>query len=202
MIYKKIKDSNYIWNPETTLVFNKNRKVVGRYLNNSVVSDSDSLRIAKNHNLPIDDSLEKIVNNFDSDSEEVVKEPLSYTAGSLRGEQSSVRDEFDFEQKMDSSGSSISLDSLERSFYDNHPAFQVEIVDKNRDIIPITPRQTSSITTDFVELLTDEFKHKLNCQVNELIYKIMDLESTLKNLNDDYEQLLLENQQLKKQLGK
>ena len=63
MIYKKIKDSNYIWNPETTLVFNKNRKVVGRYLNNSVVSDSEALRIAKNHNLPIDVSLEKIVNN-------------------------------------------------------------------------------------------------------------------------------------------
>lgn len=182
MIYKKIKDSNYIWNPETTLVFNKNRKVVGRYLNNSVVSDSESLRIAKNHNLSIDMSLEKNVNGSE---ENLIKETLN---------------EFDFEQKLDSS--SISVDSMESSFYDNHPAFQVEFCDKKQENIPITPRPPSSISTDFVDLLTEEFRNKLNCQVNELIYKIMDLESTLKNVNDDYEQLLLENQQLKKQLGK
>ena len=162
MIYKKIKDSNYIWNPETTLVFTKNRKVIGRYLNNVVVSDSESIMIAKKNNLPIDSSLENI----------------------------------DSEQKMDS--------SMDSSFYDNHPAFQIEF----NDDIPLTTSTTSntsttsSLSTDFVDLFTDEFRNKLNCKVNDLIYKIMDLESTLKNLTDDYDQLLIENQQLKKQLGK
>ena len=181
MIYKKIKDSNYIWNPETTLVFNKNRKVIGRYVNKMVVSDLESIRIANQHNISIDISLEK---HFNSDS------------GEDDTEENSTRNEFDFGQKMDSS---ISLDSTESSFYDNHPAFQSE---NNSDIIPITPRQSSSISTDFVDLLVDEFKNKLNCRVNELVYKIMDLESTLKNLTDDYDQLLLENQQLKKQIEK
>jgi hypothetical protein len=166
MIYKKIKDSNYIWNPETTLVFNKNRKVIGRYVDKKVVSDLESIRIAKQNNIPIDISLE----TSETDTEEE-----------------------NSEQKMDSS--SISIDSIESSFYDNHPAFQT-------DVIPITTRPPSSISTDFVDLLSEEFRNKLNCRVNELVYKIMDLESTLKNLTDDYDQLLLENQQLKKQLEK
>ena len=166
MIYKKIKDSNYIWNPETTLVFNKNRKVIGRYVDKKVVSDLESIKIAKQNNIPIDISLE----TSETDTEEE-----------------------NSEQKMDSS--SISIDSIESSFYDNHPAFQT-------DVIPITTRLPSSISTDFVDLLSEEFRNKLNCRVNELVYKIMDLESTLKNLTDDYDQLLLENQQLKKQLEK
>lgn len=174
MIYKKIKDSNYIWNPETTLVFNKNRKVIGRYIEKEVVSDLESIRIAKENNIPIDISLDK---KFNNESEENII----------------IQNDFDFEQKMDSS-ISISLDSLEGSFYDNHPAFQNDNI--------ITPRPPSSISTDFIDLLTDEFRNKLNCRVNELIYKIMDLESTLKNLTDDYDQLLVENQQLKKQLEK
>ena len=171
MIYKKIKDSNYIWNPETSLVFNKNRKVIGRYIDKKVVSDLESIRIAKQNNIPIDRSFE---NSFNSETD--------------------TEEENSTEQKMDSS--SISIDSIESSFYDNHPAFQT-------DVIPITTRtQTISISTDFVDLLSDEFRNKLNCRVNELVYKIMDLESTLKNLTDDYDQLLLENQQLKKQLEK
>jgi hypothetical protein len=143
------------------LVFNKNRKVIGRYLNNVVVSDSESIMIAKKHNLPIDVSLDTV------------------------------------EQKMDSS--TISTDSMENSFYDNHPAFQLEI---NEMPPSLSPMSSVSISTDFVELLTDEFRNKLNGKVNELIYKIMDLEATLKNLSEDYDQLLLENQQLKKQVGK
>ena len=170
MIYKKIKDSNYIWNPETSLVFNKNRKVIGRYIDKKVIADLESIRIAKQHNIPIDIRLENSLSETESNS---------------------TQNEFDFDQKMDSS---ISLDSMESSFYDNHPAFQTE------DIIPIRP--SSSISTDFVELLSEEFKNKLNCHVNELVYKIMDLESTLKNLTDDYDQLLIENQELKKQLEK
>ena len=123
-------------------------------------------KIAKQNNIPIDISLE----TSETDTEEK-----------------------NSEQKMDSS--SISIDSIESSFYDNHPAFQT-------DVIPITTRPPSSISTDFVDLLSEEFRNKLNCRVNELVYKIMDLESTLKNLTDDYDQLLLENQQLKKQLEK
>ena len=181
MIYKKIKDSNYIWNPETTLVFNKNRKVIGRYINKMIISDSESVRIAKQNNIPIDISIEKLNNEDKSEISENTSSSLSETTS-----ENSIRNEFDFGQKMDS--------SMESSFYDDHPAFQTEDI--------ITHRQASSISTDFVDLLTEEFKNKLNLRVNDLVYKIMDLESTLKNLTDDYDQLLLENQQLKKQFGK
>ncbi len=177
MIYKKIKDSNFIWNPETTLVFNKSRKVIGRYVDKVILKDSESIKIAKENNIPIDITLQKFDSNLDMDSET---------------ESNNSKEEV---QKLDFSFTSFSSDSLTSSFYDNHPAFTSDI--------PITQQQKAdSISSDFVDSLTDEFKTKLNCKVNELIYKIIDLESTLKNLSEDYDQLLVENQKLKKQLGK
>jgi len=140
MIYKRIKNSTHIWNPESTLVF-KNKKAIGRYIDNNVVFDDEVIKICKNYNVTFSDT-----------------SPSPTTR--------------------DTSGSDDDKD-----IYENHPAF-----------IDVKP----NLSLDFIETLTDSFKDQLNEKVNELIYKIIDLESALKNINIDYENLLIENESLKK----
>lgn len=141
MIYKKLKGTPYIWNPESTLVF-KNKKAIGRYIDNNVVFDDEVIKICKNYNVTFSDT----------------SSPSPTTR--------------------DTSGSDDDKD-----IYENHPAF-----------IDAKP----NLSLDFIETLTDSFKDQLNEKVNELIYKIIDLESALKNINIDYENLLIENESLKK----
>ena len=169
MIYKKIKDSNYIWNPDTTLVFKSMRelKAIGRYVDKKIISDSKTILIAKKFNIQLDDSLLNCETKINDESSSIV----------------------DSISLHDSIISDSSTDS--HNEYENHPAFLDNIIDRN-----------ISISTDFVETYIDELKEKLSGKINDLVYRVIDLESTIKNLSNDYEQLLIENQTLKKQLLK
>ena len=152
MIFKRIKDSKHIWNPETSLVFNKNRKVIGRYVNNQIIVDEEVLVLCNKFKAQIDPEL-----------------------------QGRFLDE--------------SYETEDLSQYENHPAFKDIVKDQKS-------QDRAEFSTDFVELFTNELKLKLSDKINELVYRIVDLESSLKNLNEDYERVLVENESLKRVLNK
>lgn len=168
MIYKKLKGSQYIWNPESTLVF-KNRKAIGRYIGDQIVFDEEVIDLCKRFNVSLHDDTNRSHK----------KDPFE--------EENSTEKEV--KSELTSSYESIETQSVsnEEDIYENHPAFM--------NCKPQT-------NLDFIENLTDEFKLKMNEKVNDLIYKIVDLEATLKNLNNDYESLLVENESLKRKLNK
>jgi hypothetical protein len=153
MIYKRIKNSTYIWNPETTLVF-KNRKAIGRYVDNQILVDQEVVVICNKFNIPFDNTIE-----------------------SLRQHQPTIQIQPEIDE------------------YQNHPAFR-EINSERKE------QNSNLISTDFIDILTEEFKLKMTNKINELVYKVIDLESTLRNLNNDYENILTENQALKRELSK
>jgi|688.fasta_scaffold03093_15 hypothetical protein len=154
MIYKRIKNSTHIWNPESTLVF-KNRKAIGRYVDNQIIVDKEVILICHKFNIQFDTTIEHLI------------QPQSIDHN--------VIDEIDE--------------------YQNHPAFR-EIQYEQKE------KNTTIVSTDFIDIFTEEFKLKMTNKINELVYKVVDLESTLRNLNNDYENLLIENQSLKRELTK
>jgi hypothetical protein len=157
-IYKCIKGSTHIWNPESTLVFKSRRdiKVIGRYIDNTIIVDSECINLSGKFGFTIDNTLEKfVIKNIDQSQDELIQE------------------QEDIKQ------------------FENHPAFQEQ---KNQI--------SNLVSTEFIDIFTDEFKLKISNKINDLVYRIVDLEATLKNVNNDYENLLLENQSLKRRLSK
>jgi hypothetical protein len=154
MIYKRIKNSTHIWNPESTLVF-KNRKAIGRYVDNQIIVDKEVILICHKFNIQIDTTIEHLI------QPQSIDHPV--------------------------------IDEIDE--YQNHPAFR-EIQYEQKE------KNTTLVSTDFIDIFTEEFKLKMTNKINELVYKVVDLESTLRNLNNDYENLLIENQSLKRQLTK
>ena len=186
MIYKKIKDTDHIWNPDTTLVFKsrKNMKVIGRYVDKQIIQDIQAFNLCKKHNIEFDTCLEKF--NFkDETKNNIEKQDENNIQNQYENQDDDLQNYPFINYNLDSDTSSS--DDITQNLIFSQTNLNTNI---------------TSISTEFIDILTEEFKQKINSKINNFVYKIIDLEATLKNVNNDYENLLNEHELLKKEFIK